>query len=145
MAKARPSTSEIDRFLEEVNRRKQQQARQSAPPPQVQQQPPPKQRQAAPPQPKMSKVQQKQVIVNESAMRPDVAIIMPEPIRDFVQKPMASAYQQASAPPSLPRGSETAPMTHAKALLRSKDGLRAAFLLNEIFSPPLSKRRNGMR
>lgn len=145
MAKARPSTSEIDRFLEEVNRRKQQQARQ-APPPLAQPIAPPKQRQASPPpQPKMQKVQQKQVIVNEAAMRPDVAIVMPEPIRDYVQKPMASAYQQVSAPPSLPRGSETAPMTHAKALLKSTDGLRAAFLLNEIFSPPLCKRTNGRR
>lgn len=139
MAKARPSSSEIDRFLEEVNRRKQQQARQSPPPPPVVvvQQPPPKQKAAY--VPKAPKVQQRQVIVQEPVVRGIVVEQMPEPMKEYVPKAGASAYQIASRPPDLPRGTESAPIHHAKALIKTREGMQAMFVLNEILSPPRCK------
>lgn len=141
MAKARPSSSEIDRFLEEVNRRKQQQARQSAPPPRppVQQQPPPPRAKPAS-YPKAQKVQQKQVIIVEPPVTIPVAQpMMPEPIQDYTPKSTASAYQVPAPSPTLPRGAESAPVQHARALIRTRDGMRAMFVMNEILSPPRCK------
>ena len=138
MAKARPSSSEIDRFLEEVNRRKQQQARQAAPP--VVQPPPPPPRPRAVQQPKAQKVQQRQILVDEPVIRAVVVEPMPEPLRDFTPRASTSAYQLPTKPPELPRGAESAPVHHAKALMRTRDGMRAMFVLNEILSPPRCKR-----
>lgn len=138
MAKARPSSSEIDRFLEEVNRRKQQQARQSAPPPVVQRELPKPRMQPPPPRP--VKVQQKQFVMDEPVVRAVVVESLPEPPREIAPKPTASAYQIPAAPPPLPRGTVSAPVQHAQALLKSRDGLRAMFVMNEILSPPRSKR-----
>ena len=136
MAKARPSSAEIDRFLEEVNRRKQQQARQNAPAPQVQQPPKPKVQAA----PKPVRVQQRQVqqrqVMEEPLVRAVVIEQIPEPMRDVVNRPAASAYQITPPAPIVPRGTESAPIHHAKALLASRDGMRAVFVLNEILSPP---------
>jgi hypothetical protein len=138
MAKARPSSAEIDRFLEEVNRRKQQQARQNAPPPQVQQPSKPKaQAQAAP---KPVRVQQRQVqqrqVMEEPLVQAVIIEQMPEPMRNVATRPAASAYQITPPAPIVPRGAESAPIHHAKALLASRDGMRAVFVLNEILSPP---------
>ncbi len=137
MAKARPSSAEIDRFLEEVNRRKQQQARQNAPPPQVQQ--PPKPKAQAAPKPvrvQQRQVQQRQVMDQEPLVRAVVIDQIPEPMRDVVNRPAASAYQITPPAPIVPRGTESAPIHHAKALMASRDGMRAVFVLNEILSPP---------
>jgi hypothetical protein len=139
MAKARPSSAEIDRFLEEVNRRKQQQARQSAPPPQVQREPPKPKVQAAPNKPvrvQQRQVQQRQVMDQEPLVRAVIVEQMPEPMRDIVVKPSTSAYQITPPAPIIPRGTESAPIHHAKALMTSRDGMRAVFVLNEILSPP---------
>jgi len=129
MAKARPSSAEIDRFLEEVNRRKQQQARQSAPPPQIQQ--PPK-----PVRVQQRQVQQRQVMEQEPLVSAVIIEQMPEPMRNVAPRPAASAYQINPPAPIVPRGTESAPIHHAKALLASRDGMRAVFVLNEILSPP---------
>jgi len=139
MAKARPSSAEIDRFLEEVNRRKQQQARQSAPPPQVQQ--PPKPKAQAQPAPKPVRVQQRQVqqrqmMDQEPLVQATIIDQMPEPIRNVSARSAVSAYQISPPAPFVPRGTESAPIHHAKALLASRDGMRAVFVLNEILSPP---------
>ncbi|HQR09141.1 MAG TPA: hypothetical protein PLN21_20135 [Gemmatales bacterium] len=142
MAKARPSSAEIDRFLEEVNRRKQQQARQNAPPPQVQQPPKPKV-QAAPNKPvrvQQRQVQQRQVMEQEPLVSAVIIEQMPEPMRNVAPRPVASAYQITPPAPIVPRGTESAPIHHAKALLASRDGMRAVFVLNEILSPPRCKR-----
>jgi len=138
MAKARPSSAEIDRFLEEVNRRKQQQARQNAPPPQVQREQPKPQVQAAPRPVRVQQrqVQQRQVMDQEPLVRAVIVEQMPEPMRDVVIKPGTSAYQITPPAPLVPRGTESAPIHHAKALLASRDGMRAVFVLNEILSPP---------
>lgn len=138
MAKARPSSAEIDRFLEEVNRRKQQQARQNAPPPQVQQPPKPK-AQAAPNKPvrvQQRQVQQRQVLEQEPLVQATIVDQIPESMRSVVARPAASAYQITPPAPIVPRGTESAPIHHAKALMASRDGMRAVFVLNEILSPP---------
>ena len=136
MAKARPSSSEIDRFLEEVNRRKQQQARQSASPPQVQREPPRAQPAPKPVRVQQRQVQQRQVMDQEPLVRAVIVEQMPEPMRDVVIKPGTSAYQITPPPPLVPRGTESAPIHHAKALMASRDGMRAVFVLNEVLSPP---------
>lgn len=135
MAKARPSSAEIDRFLEEVNRRKQQQAKKTAPPPVVQREQPKPKAQA---QPRPVRVQQKQVM-DEPIMRAVVLETMPEPIREPATRQMTSAYQLPVAPIQVPRGTESVPILHAKALIKSRDGMRAMFVLNEIMSPPRCK------
>ncbi|MFT3881382.1 MAG: hypothetical protein QM703_17170 [Gemmatales bacterium] len=152
MAKARPSSAEIDRFLEEVNRRKQQQARQSAPPPQVQQ--PPKPNAPAQAAPKTVRVQQRQVqqrqvqqrqVMEEPLVQAVIIEQMPEPIRNVAPRPAASAYQITPPATLPPRGAESAPIHHAKALLASRDGMRAVFVLNEILSPPRCLNPYGRR
>lgn len=138
MAKARPSSAEIDRFLEEVNRRKQQ-ARKAPPPPPVVQQPP----RPKPQQPRQQvKVQQKQVLIEEPVVRTVVIESLPEPPRDLPVR-ATSAYQLPVAQPAQPRGSLSAPVQHAMSLLRSRDGLRAMFVMNEILSPPRSVQPYG--
>lgn len=139
MAKARPSSAEIDRFLEEVNRRKQQQAKQNAPPlPQVQREPPKPKAQTAPKPVRVQQrqVQQRQVMEQEPLARAIIVEQLPEPIREVVTRPAASAYQITPPAPLMPRGTVSAPIHHAKALLGSRDGMRAVFVLNEILSPP---------
>ncbi|MBL8822714.1 MAG: hypothetical protein JNJ77_09020 [Planctomycetia bacterium] len=150
MAKARPSSSEIDRFLEEVNRRKQQ-ARQAAPQPPVQQAPPkPKAKSATPRIQKVQQhqieqhqVQQRQVVIREPVENALVLNEMPDPIKETVTKPKKSAYQLDAPVVSLPRGTESAPIHHAKALMKSRDGMRAVFVMNELLSPPRCKRPFG--
>jgi len=53
-----------------------------------------------------------------------------------VNRPAASAYQITPPAPIVPRGTESAPIHHAKALMASREGMRAVFVLNEILSPP---------
>ncbi len=142
MAKARPSSAEIDRFLEEVNRRKQQQARKPAPPPPAVQQPPrPKPQQVQ----RQVRVQQKQVMIEEPVVNTVVIETLPEPPQDLPVRTAASAYQLPAAQPVRPRGSLSAPVQHALSLLRSRDGLRAMFVMNEILSPPRSVQPYGRK
>ena len=138
MAKARPSSTDIDRFLEEVNRRKQQQARQSAPAPQPIQRTAPKPAVATPPAPKMAKVQQKQVMTSEPVIRAVVLESSPEPVisRDYATK----TTFQPPTPQAMPRTTESGAVHQVKSMLKSKEGLRAMFVMNEILSPPLSRR-----
>ncbi len=142
MAKARPTTSEIDRFLEEVNRRKQQQqAKQSSVAPPPVQQAPAKPRPVAPPVPQVSstRVQQKQVIVADNLVRTSPEVIS-DSVRDYFKQAQAS-IPATVVPPTLSRSLESSAVQQAKSLLRSREGLRSVFVLNEILSPPLSLRR----
>jgi len=142
MAKARPTTSEIDRFLEEVNRRKQQQVKQGpiAPPPV--QQAPAKPRPVAPPvnQHSSTKVQQKQVIVQDTLVRTSPEVIS-DSVRDYFTKQTLPTTHAQIIPPTLQRTDDSAAVQHAKSLLKSKEGLRSVFVLKEILSPPLCKRQ----
>lgn len=148
MAKARPTSSEIDRFLEEVNRRKQQQARQAAVPPPVQQAPPkPRPKPATPRIQKVQQhqieqhqVQQRQVIIREPVENILVLTEMPETIKETVSKPKKAAYQLDAPVIQSPREVESNPIQHAKTLMRSREGMRAVFVLNELLSPPRCKR-----
>ena len=136
MAKARPTSTDIDRFLEEVNRRKQQQAKQSAAPPPVQRAPKPA---PPPPAPKPVRVQQKQVLVAEPIVRTIVLEAEPEPVtplREYVTK----ATYQPPAAQLPPRQPDSATVQKVKGLLHSKEGLRAMFVMNEILAPPRCKR-----
>jgi hypothetical protein len=143
MAKARPTTSEIDRFLEEVNRRKQQQqAKQGSTAPPPVQQAPAKPRPVAPPVPQVSstRVQQKQVIVADNLVRTSPEVIS-DSVRDYFNRQTEPTTHAQIIPPTLSRNLETPAVQQAKSLLKSQGGLRAVFILNEILSPPLSQRR----
>jgi hypothetical protein len=139
MAKARPSSTDIDRFLEEVNRRKQQQAKQNTTPAQ-----PPVQRAApkpaAPPPPKPVRVQQKQVLIAEP-VRATVLEPIPQatPLHEYVPK---EAYQPSAAmAATIPvRQLDSHAVQQARQLMKTKEGLRAILVMNEILAPPKCKR-----
>lgn len=132
MGRARPTTSEIDRFLEEVNRRKQQQQERRIPPPPVQQ--PPRVRAVIVDQPPPIVARPvRQVIVAEPVVQ---ATIADEP--DFPATPSMTLNQLANIqiPATVERQVESGAAKHAKAMLKTREGLRAMFVVNEILGPP---------
>lgn len=143
MAKARPSSTDIDRFLEEVNRRKQQQAKQNTAPAQpsvARSAPKPA---APPPPPKPIRVQQKQVLIAEP-VRATVLEPIPQatPLHEYVPK---EAYQPSAAmAATIPvRQLDSHAVQQARQLMKTKEGLRAILVMNEILAPPRCKRRFG--
>lgn len=143
----RPSTTEIDRFLEEINRRRQQQQQRrpgslestetAAPPPpparpRVEDRPVPVPRSRPAPAPKQPQ-------------RPTVrtAYTAPPPVQALpTVVPVSPAESAALLRPVRPLpGAPTSPqLKMARDLLASGQGLRTAIILNEIFGPPRSKR-----
>lgn len=134
----RPSATEIDRFLEEVNRRKQQQQerRASAPPP-VQKQPPKK---VVAVEAKKVKPPQRQVVVGEPVVQ---AIVIGEPVTPtpLVTPTLGSLAAMQITPAMSQRVGESPYVRHAKGLLHSQDGLRTMFVVNEILGQPRCRNR----
>jgi hypothetical protein len=133
----RPSATEIDRFLEEVNRRKQQQQerRATAPPP-VQKREPKK---VVPVEAKKVKPPQRQVVVGEPVVQ---AIVIGEPVApsQFLA-PSLSALPTIQVPPTIgPRAAESPYVRQVKSLLKSQDGLRTMFVVNEVLGAPRCRR-----
>jgi hypothetical protein len=141
MAKARPSSTDIDRFLEEVNRRKQQQAKQNTTPAQ-----PPVQRAspkpaAPPPPPKPVRVQQKQVVMAEPVSRAAVIESMPQATALHEYVPKESYQPSAAMAATIPvRQLDSHAVQQARQLMKTKEGLRAILVMNEILAPPRCKR-----
>jgi hypothetical protein len=142
MPRGRPTSSEIDRFLEEVNRRKQQQQERRVPPPPVQREPQ-KQRQVLieQHQPKQVvakpvKVQQRQVIVAEPVSPTE--IIIAQPVEPVVPLQAMTLTQLASinVPPTLTQRVDHPVVKQAKTMLKTQGGLRSVFVLNEILGQP---------
>ncbi|HMP18515.1 MAG TPA: hypothetical protein PKD72_15930, partial [Gemmatales bacterium] len=95
------------------------------------------------------KVQQKQVILPESSIRAAAASseAIPDTLREFFTQSSTPSSISSSGPllKELPAAEESKEMQRARALLRSKEGLRSVFILNEILSPPRCKRPFGRR
>jgi hypothetical protein len=134
MARSRPSASEIDKFLEEVNRRKQLQQERRTAPPVVQ-----KKEVKKPPPPKPASIIQREIVVAEPVVQ---AVIVAQPIETpSVTVPVISSIPSPPIPMTAQaRPGEPAHVRQAKSLLKSKDGMKAVFLVNEILGIPRSRR-----
>jgi hypothetical protein len=154
--KPRSSSSDIDRFLDEINRRRQQQQQtereqREAPVVQPVSMPPPP---PPPPRPRPQPVQAprpRPTAVKPPPVRRRPAPVLVEPVRSesilvaevlparslegvdagFVV-PVVAGVARTKPPPQL---------TLLRDLLSGPQGLRTAVLLNEILGPPKSKRR----
>ena len=134
----RPSTTEIDRFLEEINRRRQQQQQRKpaqveytepAPRPRVEERPVPVPRPRPAPAPKPQRP-------TRTTYQPPVQAIP-------TVLPVVTAVEPLT-PPKPVRVIPPAPVSPqlklARDLIASGQGLRTAIILNEVFGPPKSKR-----
>ncbi len=142
----RPQTksTEIDRFLQEINRRRQQQQEQERAPPvakPVVEVPRPRPRPPQPPQPSRPRRPVATPIVVEAVPRaePAIPIVLPVTIaeRQLLESvspidkrdPLKAVVAAASV-------ARTASAANLRELLRSGQGLRTAFLVSEILRPP---------
>ena len=129
----RPSSTDIDRFLEEVKRRQSEQRRRQAEPQEVE----PVVVIAPSPRPKPPPVR-----------RPPQRRNYAEPVLVAEAVPVAmpvTASRRVSETPAIPApeiaiANRPVHIEELLRLLHSPQGLRAAFLLNEILGPPQSKR-----
>jgi hypothetical protein len=150
-ARPRPSATEIDRFLEEINRRRQQQQRRpvEAPPPRVEERPAPRTR--APAQrPRLTAQAPRPARREPERQRPVTAVLVeeppaftrvappPAPPEEMIQQQLETVALATTRP--LPRRRTSAVQKAVAGLLRSKNGIRAAILVNEILGPPRCKR-----
>lgn len=133
----RPATTEIDRFLEELNRRRQQQRRPPERPaerrPGPRPRPTPGRPQPPPPQP---------VVV---VPVPTVELVVPEvlpaqPVRPAEPSPPSFTHPPQPPPAAGQPREIPAHLMELLRLFRSGQGLRAAFLAQEILGPPRSRR-----
>jgi hypothetical protein len=130
----RPSSADIDRFLDEVKRRQAEQRRRQTEPPAVEPVvivegaaklvPPPVRR------PPPRRLQAEPVLVAEAI---PVALPVPPPQRVAEAPPLPAPESTAAKRPAY--------LDELLRLLRSPQGLRAAILVNEFLGPPLCKRR----
>lgn len=153
----RSSTSDIDRFLEEINRRRQQQQqmeREQADAPVVQPVAPP----PPPPPPVQARPQRQRTSSRQKypgyapppvRRRPATVVVEPvgprsaaEPIviAEVIAPEVGSAGLSFQPVPEIRTPKAPRHIEQLRQLL-SRDGLRAAVLLNEILGPPRSKRR----
>jgi hypothetical protein len=143
----RSASSEIDRFLEEVNRRRQEQQRQSrrpAPPPpsrtievEVEAQPAPRPRPVYRPRPSMPPPIRRPV--------PEPIVVVAEPaIPEAIAVPATVSLATAlitTAPPRVVR--PVSPLIQElQGMLRTPRSLRTAFVLTEVFGKPKCHRRH---
>lgn len=154
----RPASAEIDKFLEEINRRRQQQQQQRQRPAMEDEPkplPPPRPRPAprveerpAPPPPRPKPARPKPAMPRPRPIetaRP-APLLMPE----VAPAPAAPLFaEEGQPPPTAPRptavgapGANVLP-TEFHKLLGSKQGIRLAFLAQEVLGPPVSRRRGG--
>src|SRR5438874_2417353 len=158
----RRSSTDLDRFLEEARRRRQMGETPPAPPPRPVERPvsrprietPVTPQRRRPPQPKAQPA-----ATPRRASRPGIpqVIAVAEPVLEAVPvlEHLPPSLRAPPAPPSAParpdaptgavvsRPTVSAPLAPVAALLRSPKGLRAAFVLQEVLGPPLSRRRPG--
>jgi hypothetical protein len=129
--------TDLDRFLREVNRRRQ--ARQprdeEEPTARVERREPPRRPAPPPPPPEVIPV------VLPVA---EVVVAQPAPAAPTLRVHEAPALPELPADKSarpLPERPESAALASLRKLLRSRDGLRTAVVLQEVLGPPLSRRR----
>ncbi len=154
---ARRSVSDIDQFLEEINRRRREAAERrrapepvAVPIPPVEQRPvPPPPRPVPPPVARPARRPER-----ERALPPRVRPRVPEPERVIVaeevvvavpvEKPAEAAGARITFPIKRPRPTSRA-LEQIFPLLRDPQGLRSAIVLREILDGPVCRRRNGPR
>jgi hypothetical protein len=144
--RGKTTADDIDRFLEEINRRRQQQQRQQteeeipvAQPVRVE---PPQRPRPAPPPPRPRPsaippppVRRKPVVAEVIPVAEAVVEVLPvSPAELPPEVPAAMRSPAAKLPPRV---------TQVRGLLSSSDGIRAAILLTEILGPPRCRRRPG--
>jgi hypothetical protein len=139
VARNRPSASEIDRFLEEVNRRKQQQQeRRVAPPPPVQKREVKKTQSL---EVKKTKVIQRQRITEPVIQM--IPAMEPSPPSPILAPNVAGLPNLQILPPHMAVEAEATFVVQAKTLLKSQQGLKTIFVVNEILGPPRCRNPRG--
>lgn len=137
----RPGNSEIDRFLEEINRRRQQQQMEQRQEPPRAQQPPPVRRPSPgrqPDRPRLVETKRRRRVPDPTPAE----VLAVEPIVPEVLP--ATPFEERLAvndPQFTSRKSTPAHFTQLRKLLATAEGRRTAFLLHEILGPPKSKRQ----
>jgi hypothetical protein len=119
--------TDLDRFLREVHRRRQSAEGTEAPPVRAER------RRESVPRPQAIPV----------ALPVDEVVVVPEPapaLRVVEAPPLPQMPSDKSAR-SLPPRPESAGLAALRGLLRSRDGMRTAMVLQEVLGPPLSRRR----
>jgi hypothetical protein len=153
-APARRPAGDIDRFLEEIQRRRKKPPAESAPPPPVVREtpsrpvkPPPMPRRVERPPVSRSRPpeiprQPRQVV------QPPVELVVLEEVKEVAQAPgIAEANVAPSeraaykAPTVSPVKTPTEAARTLAEILRTRDGLKTAVLLQEVMGPPRCKRR----
>jgi len=143
----RSASAEIDRFLEEVNRRRQEQQRQARrpvePPParpvtvEIEPTPPSRARPVYRPRPAVPPP------VRRPIPEPVVLAVAEPVIPEVIAAPTVANFTSPTMAPQPPRVSRPVPpyMQELSAMLRSPKSVRTAFVLTEVFGKPLSRRR----
>jgi hypothetical protein len=145
--RAEPTPTDVDRFLAEVNRRRREAERQQS-------QPAPAPRQESRREPRRERDVQRQRERERQSERPATVVrrVSEEQARRLptVQLVEAIPVDEPEPPRRVPTGNEgrgagriSPVLTAALPLLRSPRALGAAIVLQEIFGPPLCRRRRG--
>ena len=149
--RGRPAGNDIDRFLEEINRRRKQAAEREStrtqPPPPPAARPRPRTRTARPEAERGAAIPM--VLPVEPARREAVRRPAPPPepakpqaVRPVEQSPApVSAVAQENVAPVLTVRPQPPALTQLQSLLRTPQSLRTAFLLKEILGPPRCRRQ----
>jgi hypothetical protein len=149
---ARRSVSDIDQFLEEINRRRREAAeRRKATDPLAVPAPPPPVARPAPPVPRSKPPRRPDRDVKPPRQRPRISEpepVVAEAVPVYEPAPPLSVPQEPAAIPAAPSTTRPRVLSPAVAqalpLLRSNQGLRTAIVLQEIFGKPLARRsRSG--
>jgi hypothetical protein len=131
----RSTASEIDKFLEEINRRRQQQERpeSTAAPPPVRRQQPTRTERTKPGDSRRQRRAKDNIPVEFALVEPSVPEVLPASTVEaqLLPSPILGTARRAVVPPHLAR---------LRELLSGPDGLRTAFLLKEVFGPPKARR-----
>jgi cytoskeletal protein RodZ len=124
----RNAGSEIDKFLQEIERMKKKSAEESPDAPK----PPPRVRPASPQPPRVKPVTRIR-LQPAPTVAPPVIALQPAVTMPMAQRPVAAA-------PQIARVRRSAGVLGAISLLRSPNSVASAIVLNEILGPPKCKR-----
>ena len=125
----RNAGSEIDKFLQEIERMKKKSAEEKPDAPK-----PPRVRPASPQPPRVKPVTPRIKVQPAPAVAPQVIALQPTVTMPMSKRPIAAAPQTF-------RARRSPGVMAAISLLRSPDSTASAIVLNEILGPPKCKRR----
>jgi cytoskeletal protein RodZ len=126
----RNAGSEIDKFLQEIERMKKKAAEEKPDAPK----PPPRVRPASPQPPRVKPVTPRIKVQPAPVVAPPVIALQPTATLPMSKRPVAAAPQTF-------RARRSPGVMAAISLLRSPDSTASAIVLNEILGPPKCKRR----